>query len=146
MELLFKALDGEIFKTQEECEDYESKIMAKNFEEDLNRIIYLTSICGEIKIVPIKEVKCFYTYDVVYIPDEKALRAIKTLSNFKYSGVRVGYNFRVYRGDIDEWVVNRIEELIEEKELINQEIKVFETKVFHINQKLLKKNKEDIYE
>lgn len=143
MELLYKAYDGEIFNSKEECESYEAKLEAKNFDKDLQRIIYLSrDIDGMTSFVPIEEVKYIYTYDICYIPDEAALRAVRTLMGFKYSNIKVGYNFRMNYGDNDEWKLNEIESLIEERDEINKQIDILEEGVFRIANEISKRKKE----
>lgn len=102
MELLYKAYDGEIFNSKEECESYEAKLEAKNFDKDLERIIYLTSPFYSNEIIPIRNIQRFYYNDICFIPDEAALRALRILKNFRYTDIRVGYNYRIQCGDRDE--------------------------------------------
>ena len=142
MELLYKAIDGEIFNTKEECEDYEIKLEAKNFNKDLERILYLTSDNGIISFIPIEKVEYFCTHDICYIPDEAALRAIKTLRGFRHGNAAVGYNYRVYCGDYDDWSQDRIEELVEECNELNKEIEILEGEVMLIENEISKRKKE----
>ena len=142
MELLYRAYDGEIFSSKEECESYEAKLEAKNFDKDLERIIYLTSENGVATFIPIKKLEYFNYYDICYVPDEAAFRAIKTLSDFRYSNIQVGYNYRAFNEYSDEWVQNRVEELIERQDELNKEIEIFEEGVMLIENEITKRKKE----
>lgn len=122
MKTVYKAKDGTIFDSSVECERYEMQLDGNDFEEDLNRILYVRSK----QIIPIQNVDMVYLYDVCYIPDEAALRAIKTLRNYKYSDIRIGYNYFIYDGDDEQWEQNTIENLIEERDDINKTIEILE--------------------
>lgn len=145
MELLYKAYDGEIFNSKEKCESYEAKLKAKNFDKDLQRIIYLTSENKVATFIPIEKLEYFNHHDICYVPDEAALRAIKTLSDFKYSNIQVGYNYRVfdeYDEFFDKWVQNRVEELVEKQGELNKEIETLEKGVMLIENEISKRKKE----
>ena len=118
MKTVYKAKDGIIFDSSTECERYEMQLDGNDFGEDLNRILYIRSK----NIIPIQNVDLIYLYDICYIPDEAALRAIKTLKNFRYSRVKVGYNYLMYDGDDEQCEQDVIENLIEERDNINQTI------------------------
>lgn len=142
MKLLYKAYDGEIFNSKEECESYEAKLRGKNFDKDLERIIYLTLENGVATFIPIEKLEYFNYYDICYVPDEAALRAIKTLSDFRYSNIQVGYNYRVFNEYSDEWVQNRVEELIERQDDLNKEIETLEQGTMLIENEISKRKKE----
>lgn len=128
MKTVYKAKDGTIFDSSAECERYEIQLDGNNFEEDLNRILYIRSK----HIIPIQDVDLIYLYDICYVPDEAALRAIRTLRNYKYSNIKVGYNYFMYDGDDEQWEQNTIENLIEERDNINQTIERLEDIVVYM--------------
>ena len=128
MKTVYKAKDGAIFDSSAECERYEIQLDGNNFEEDLNRILYIRSK----HIIPIQNVDLIYLYDICYVPDEAALRAIRTLRNYKYSNIKVGYNYFMYDGDDEQWEQNTIENLIEERNNINQTIEKLEDIVVYM--------------
>lgn len=128
MKTVYKAKDGTIFDSSIECERYEMQLDGNDFGEDLNRILYIRSK----NIIPIQNVDLIYLYDICYIPDEAALRAIKTLKNFRYSRVKVGYNYFMYDGDDEQWEQDVIENLIEERDNINQTIERLEDTIVYI--------------
>jgi hypothetical protein len=145
MTTIFKAIDGEIFETLEECLAYEEKLAAKDFDNDLKEVFYACPCAPDnfIDCMPINSISRCYVGDVCYIPNETALRALRTSKNFRYADVEVGYNYYTYEEDHYCWRQDVIEDLIEQKDEINRKIETYESRVAVIEEKLRKKLKED---